>query len=204
MTIILMHSFFNQKTFNKQQALQVGIDQFAITSIYHDFPIIGSFGAGQCIILAVHCPEKKQALLIHIMSIHDDDEKKIARLDTILSTLASRNTVAYLTGGYNKGTVSKTTHKNINILLKKHHISIKLNDVFHSATAEPKSCALDARTGCYYSPVDETHFATETFAVHYHEAPFGDFLKINANKDASNGHGVDKQPEESPCICIIA
>lgn len=117
-----------------------------MTEADSDRPILGSYGAGPCFILALYDEKNKISLLAHISAI--------ASLDAItqqLNHLSINDTIAHLTGGAQG---SEQRSMEIIDLLKKNRITVVSADIIRENPAtNPASLAIDTRTGKIYSPV---------------------------------------------------
>ena len=177
--------------FDKNAALFLGVDELAVSYHNSDYPVIGSVGAGQCIILAVYDSEHKKALLTHIASLNNRSTKMLDTLNNELSSFSPAHSNAYIVGGVDNS-ISRTTHQKITQLLNHKNISIKYQKVFqgsyHGESSESESFAINAFNGRCYSNVDLGHFEyTEERLIASTEVPPGEIAVVeNRRSDSSS------------------
>jgi hypothetical protein len=144
--------------FNKDAALFLGVDELAISFPNSDYPIIGTFGAGQCMILGIYDSQNYKALVSHISGLDKNSIKQLNTLKQELNSFSSASSVAYILGGQNNAT-SKLTYKYIIDLLKTKKIPIKFENVFKSTSADNSaSFAINAVNGRAYFSVNAGNF----------------------------------------------
>ncbi|MDF2940925.1 MAG: uncharacterized protein K0R66_1567 [Gammaproteobacteria bacterium] len=140
--------------FSKLITLPVLQHEYAIATASSSRPILGAYGAGPCVVLAVYNNKLKKALLAHIDSLTDLSSLKNI-IDYQFEDGAS--SVAHIVGG-DEGSIHMTA--NIINLLKELNITIDNADII-SYGWEPQSLAIDARTGQIYSPVSPFDMARD-------------------------------------------
>lgn len=143
--------------FNPDETIGVLQHEFAVTHAGSAQPILGTFGAGPCIILALYDKQNKQAFLAHIDSLTDIDA-----LSKLLISFSHRHPIAHLYGGDNMG---KNLCISILEILEKHQINIVNCKIEKVPFSEGASLAIDARTGTIYSPIQPKHLNLPLDAV---------------------------------------
>ena len=133
--------------FQPEQTTAVIQHEYAVSYANSRKPILGSYGAGSCVILALYESKLKKALLAHIDVVTD-----LKCLDNILSGFSSETTVAHLIGG-NTESLCPDFCLDIVEILEQHKIKIVNCDIVRN-DYDPGSLAIDARNGNIYSPVD--------------------------------------------------
>jgi hypothetical protein len=136
--------------FKSYEAVTVLQHEYAVTKADYSQPVLGTFGAGPCVILALYDHENKTAVLAHIDALTDIDS-----LQRLFSSISKESTVAHLAGG---DFSSQEMCMDIIELLEKNNIKIVNSDIARSSF-DSASFAIDARTGKVYSPVrhDQLH-----------------------------------------------
>ncbi|PWY55127.1 hypothetical protein DGG96_13165 [Legionella qingyii] len=129
--------------FKLTETITVLQHEYAITTATSEQPILGTYGANTCLILALYDATNKMAILAHI-----DTMTPIESLSELLQPV-SENSIAHLAGGDSN---SHSMCIELIELLTKYHIHIENADVLKSSFAGA-SLAIDARTGTIYSPV---------------------------------------------------
>lgn len=124
--------------------------EYGVTDADSSKPILGTGGAGPCVILVLYDKKNKKAVLTHIDSLTD-----LSSLSQLLVGVDKGNTVAHLAGG--KVCSQEECYK-IFKFLQKHGIKIENVDLIQADADEPMSMAIDARTGAIYSPVKIDQF----------------------------------------------
>lgn len=134
--------------FKKDEACMVLQHEYTKTTADSTQPVLGTFGAGPCVILALYDSQNKTAVLAHI-----DALTALSSLPTLFQSLSKEHTVAHLAGGDSS---SKTMCIDIIESLNKYNIKIANADIARSffSAYDAASLAIDARTGNIYSPVD--------------------------------------------------
>jgi hypothetical protein len=132
--------------FHNAETISVIQREYAITTSTSPQPVLGTFGAGPCVILALYDSKSKSAILAHI-----DSRIDINSLPRLFSLLSTEDTVAHLFGGYIS---SQDMCMDIVELLEKNQIKIVNCDIARTSF-DPASLAIDSRTGIIYSPVED-------------------------------------------------
>lgn len=130
--------------FKKSEAAVVFQHEFAITYSDAERPILGTFGAGTCLILALYDASSKIAVLAHI-----DHKTDLDSLPHLFTELTKENTVAHLFGGTSN---SKDMCIKVINLLEENKITIVNSDIVREGF-DGASLAIDARNGDIFSPV---------------------------------------------------
>jgi peptide-N-terminal asparagine amidohydrolase len=138
--------------FKSNETITILQHEYAITQSTALQPVLGTFGAGPCIILALYDNKNNIAVLAHIDAVTD-----IQSLSEVLHPLSKDNTVAHLTGGW--WITSQNMYLEIVKLLNKENIRIINADIFKSPFASASSLAIDSRNGNIYSPVRSTQLS---------------------------------------------
>ena len=130
----------NAGTFTKKEALAVGQHEIAITNAASIKPILGSYGAGPCIIIAAFNPSTKQALLAHV-----DAVTVLSSLTAHLSKISESGTIlqVHLAGG-DHSTKTQAAEL-ITLIAKLGSMEIVSADIGNGMAS--KSLAIDSHTG---------------------------------------------------------
>ena len=132
---------FNSGFFDAREAQGVLQHEVAVTDSSNAFPILGSIGAGPCIIMALYNPQNKQAALCHIDSL-----TTLGSLDKWISRIKDRQNIieVHLAGG------SRSSQMLVYELLIKiasdPNLVVKTSDLI-DRSEWGKSLAIDTRTG---------------------------------------------------------
>lgn len=127
--------------FKKSDSMTVLQHEYAITNAESEKPVLGTFGAGPCLILALYDDKNKVAMLAHI-----DALTNLTSLSILFSRVSKENTVAHLFGG---NLSSKAMCIDVADLVERNNIKIVNADIvrFDFSSA---SLAIDSRTGSIY------------------------------------------------------
>lgn len=129
--------------FKPDQTVFVLQQEFAVTDANSDKPVLGTGGAGPCIILAIYDQKNKIAILAHV------DISCLYDIPTLFKNISIEHSVAHISGG----TGCEEDSLKIIDILERHKIKIVNADIERDRYL-PASLAIDARTGNIYSPVD--------------------------------------------------
>ncbi len=187
----LIHSTVD---FDKSAALFLGTDELAVAFHDSDYPVIGSVGAGQCIILCVYDSKLKKALLTHISGLDDRSQKMINTVNNALSSFTPVHSSAYIVGGVDNSR-SRLTHQKITQLLNYHNIKVKYQKVFQGSyqngACQSESFAINASNGHCYSNLGISHFEyTEERAMASTEPPLDDIGIVENTRSAQISEGM--------------
>lgn len=145
----------------------------AITGSNSDKPILGTYGAGPCVIIAAYNPSTNQALLMHI-----DGLTSLSSLTKHIDSIANGITLQiHLRGG--DGSSKKMCTEIIKLLKSRDDIQIISANIGTGGNA--KSLAIDSRTGEIF-----TNFSPKQL---HHEENYNDKIKLVAMR-------IDKYPIE--------
>ncbi|MEI6094255.1 MAG: hypothetical protein WCR08_02125 [Gammaproteobacteria bacterium] len=180
--------------FDKNSALFLGTDEMALAFPDSDYPVIGSLGAGQCIILCVYDSMLKKALLTHISGLDERSPKMVNTVNKALSSFTSAHSSAYIVGGVDNS-ISRLTHQKITQLLNDRNINIKYQKVFQGSyqngVCQSESFAINASNGHCYSNLGISHFEyTEERAMASTEPPLGDIGIVENTKSVKSSEGM--------------
>lgn len=152
--------------FEKADALLLGTDELATAFPNSDYPVVGTFGAGQCLILGIYDIKQHKALVSHITGLNGKSAKMNKTLSDELDKFSPNSSVAYILGGLKlsagNSPFSEATYLILKQMLSKKGIKIEYSDVFR-AQDNPASLAIDARNGKCYFKVDVGHFTRQAF-----------------------------------------
>jgi hypothetical protein len=131
----------NHGEFTPEDSRYVYIRGYATTSAQDQKPILGSNGAGPCLIVALHNPADKTAMLAHI-----DANTDIQSLHKIIEKLGGdgKTLHAHLAGG--EAITEKMVTGVLDILKQHGNVTIKSADIM-SEQRSLKALAIDSRTG---------------------------------------------------------
>lgn len=135
---------FKPVDFARNEAVMVLQHEYAVTQADYEQPILGTFGAASCLILALYDDENKTAILGHI-----DTLVALDSLQNLFSSMTKENTVAHLFGG---NSLSQDMCLDTVNLLEKNNIKIVNSEIVRDASSSA-SLAIDARTGQIYYPI---------------------------------------------------
>jgi len=130
--------------FKSSEAVAVLQHEYAITTATANQPVLGTFGAGPCLILALYDSENKTAILAHIDSMTD-----INSLSRLFDLVSKEHSVAHLVGGNSS---SQDFCMDIVELLENNKIKIAYADIVRGSF-DSASFAIDSRTGAIYTSV---------------------------------------------------
>ncbi|MBA4697266.1 MAG: hypothetical protein H2069_07760 [Legionella sp.] len=131
--------------FKANEAVMVLQHEYAITDAADKLPILGTFAAGPCVIVALYDDINEIALLAHVDAVTDLDPFS----QLLNTTFSKENTVAHLSGGQ-VGAESLC----IDVIKKLEENNIKiLNIDILKSSFEVDSLAIDSRNGQIYTPV---------------------------------------------------
>lgn len=154
------------KAFEKADALLLGTDELATAFPNSDYPVIGTLGAGQCLILGVYDTKQHKVLVSHITGLNGKSAKMNKTLSDELDKFLPNSSVAYILGGLKlsagNSPYSEATYLILKQMLFRKGIRIEHSDVFR-AQNNPASLAIDARNGKCYFNVDIGNFTREAF-----------------------------------------
>lgn len=136
-------------SFSKDNAVQVPQHHVSYTSCNSNQPVLGSYGAGPCVIVALYNLENKNVALSHIdaANVADTIGEMISQID---SKSGSALLEAHVTGG-NPSTHSIFTQVQILNKLKLHNITIKSSNLGYNDPNSVKDLAIDSCTGKIYT-----------------------------------------------------
>lgn len=142
------------KPYASSPFIEVFQAEVAFTDAQKPTPVLASYGAGPCIILAGFSSESKAGFLAHF-SCYQEVFTSYFKINRIIkSFLEDRraHVALYLTGGIIGNEISRNTYKTIkNLYLNnndsKISYSIQLNNPLRSNAEDSKSFSLDTRTG---------------------------------------------------------
>jgi chemotaxis receptor (MCP) glutamine deamidase CheD len=137
--------------FTKEDSRYVYIRGYATSSAEDARPILGTNGAGPCLIVALYNPTEKTAMLAHI-----DANTDIQSLHKIIERMGGKDQPlqAHLAGGR---PMTETMVGGVLDILKQHgNISIKSADIMNDDDSM-KSLAIDSRTGEVYTRFMSMH-----------------------------------------------
>lgn len=139
-----------QINFTPHEAVTVVQHEYAIATFDSRQPVLGTFGAGPCVILALYDKENRRAMLAHIDSLTD-----LQSLSRTIQKFSSKNTIAHLLGGD-----SSSQFMCIELLevLRKLNIEIENADLINHFNPSA-SLAIDSRTGAIYSPIHHSQLS---------------------------------------------
>jgi chemotaxis receptor (MCP) glutamine deamidase CheD len=133
----------NTGNFTADHARGILQTEMGFTNAESEKPILGTFGAGPCIAIAVYNPETKTASLAHFDELTD-----INSIDDLFYQLSenSRATLEVHLAGGSEESRDKVTEV-INRIRRQENVEIKSAAVIHKNDFNGKSLAIDARTG---------------------------------------------------------
>lgn len=133
--------------FKPENTVCVVQHEYAVTQKGSAKPILGTFGASPCVILAIYDEQNKIALLAHI-----DAGTNLDSLQKTLAKMSIQHSVAYIYGGNKEDPLE---FDEVIAFVKKNQIEIKSQAL--TSTSEPASFAINADTGKIYLPVEAHH-----------------------------------------------
>lgn len=135
--------------FSPEDTVAVLQNEYAITHAEDKTPILGTFGAGPCVIVAIYDAINKIAILAHC-----DECSNINDLQDIVGYLSLPHTQAHLYG-YEVGSLSDSLRNCYEIVkfLETNKIQISNADILRPKGSPDGSLAIDARTGAIISPI---------------------------------------------------
>lgn len=135
----------NSVDFPKSAAFTIYQHDYGITTAKSRMPILGTWGAGPCVILALYNDKNKIAALAHI-----DTTAEVKSLENIFRHFDVESTVAHLYGGD-----SSSFNKCLDIIefIKSSGIKIETCALIEHSDGHA-SLAIDARNGKLYSSVE--------------------------------------------------
>lgn len=119
--------------------------EYGVTKADAAQPVLGTYGAGPCVILALYDKQAKTAVLTHI-----DALTNLYSLNQLFNEINPETTVAHLAGGDSS---SQEMCIKIIDMLEDRKINIANADIVREGFKGPASLAIDARTGNIYAPV---------------------------------------------------
>ena len=143
-------------TIAPEKTLTVLQRQFAIVSSNSPTPVLGTYGAGTCLIVAIYDPTHKKAFLAHIDTI-----MSLPSLQKAIAQFSPASCTAHLLGG------SHLTRKmclGIHAFLSQKGFKIQSCNL---ATGSSDSLAIDARSGKVFSPVTPEQLQKQEDQEHY-------------------------------------
>ncbi|MGD9153747.1 MAG: hypothetical protein PVG30_08890 [Gammaproteobacteria bacterium] len=145
----------NAKYANFSKNLAEGVLQreYAITTANSKKPILGTYGAGPCLIVAIYDSKSKTAFLAHI-----DSATNLKSLTQILKIFNPKTSVVHLFGGDNS---SKNMCMDVVEIFESNHFKLHNTDIVRSDWRNAASLAIDARNGQIYTPVEHYHLSTK-------------------------------------------
>jgi len=148
-----LSGFIKEVKFRPEDAVVVLQNEFAITHAEDKMPVLASYGAGPCIIVAIYDSKNKVAIMAHC-----DETSDINNLQEIVSLLSLPNTQAHLYG-YEVESDSANLRNCYEIVkfLETNKIKISNADILRSKGSPDASLAIDARTGVITSPINSSH-----------------------------------------------
>ncbi len=156
--------------FSSTQAICVNPNCWAITTPDSATPIIGSYGAGPCLIVVLHDPTTF-TVVTHMFAATNPNF-----LGQFLDYMNPETTIAHLMGGglmgeigafFKKDAPPLSTNLETFQLLTSRNIKIKTIDIgrgdsFGFKVEDATSIAIHARTGEIYAPVSDHNFACKS------------------------------------------
>ncbi len=133
--------------FESQKAATVLQREYSVAEATSIRPILGTYGAGPCVIMALYDSQNKKAILAHI-----DPSTNIDSLGKILGLLSIKHTSAHLYGG-NFMSTSINVCLELVEFLEEADVKIVNSDIIRRASTLA-SLAIDSRNGRIYSPVE--------------------------------------------------
>lgn len=132
--------------FEKKDSFVVLQHEYAIAKETSIKPVLASFGAGPCLIVALYDTKNKVAVLSHVDSCTD----LTSLPKNLFSEISIESTVAHLFGGQES---SKEMCLQILDLIERRGIKIENLDIVRGFGEDAASLAIDVRTGRVYTPV---------------------------------------------------
>lgn len=136
--------------FKPQATCTVLPHEFAVTTADSIKPVLGTFGAVACLIIAIYDAEAKKAVLTHV-----DAFSRIDSLTGLLELVSPASSTVHLCGG---DMSSQVMCMEIVELIETHYFKIANADIVRTGSIfDSASLAIDARTGAIYSPIFPKH-----------------------------------------------
>ena len=119
------------------------------------FPVLGTFGAGPCLIMAIYCPGTNTAALAHL-----DAGNTVSSITKLVSEMAADHAVnVHFVGGDSE---SKDNLNSIySAVLDLNNVTVINADISRTSAGISASLAIDSRTGTIYSPVIPANLTLE-------------------------------------------
>lgn len=139
-------------SFSKDNAVEVPQHHVSYTSCNSNQPVLGSYGAGPCVIVALYNPENKNVALSHI-----DAGNITYTLRDMISQIDSKKESALLEAHITGGSPDRISIDNqVEILneLKLHNITIKSSKLGYNDSNSVKDLAIDSCTGKIYTDLE--------------------------------------------------
>lgn len=139
--------------FHPQETCAVLQHEYAITTSNSIKPVLATYGAGPCLIIAIYDEESKKAVLTHV-----DSATHLDSLNRLLKMMNPSSSSVHLCGG---DMSSQDMCMDIVELIESNGFKISNSDIVRSGFCfDSASLAIDARTGSIYSPVSPKHLET--------------------------------------------
>lgn len=183
----------NPVDFNKKLSEGVLQGEYAITLSSSNKPILGTYGAGPCLIVAIYDVESKISFLAHIDGVTDLDSLK-----TIINRFNPETSQVHLYGG---DISSEEMCIEVVEIFKSLNFEIYNSDIVRQSL-DRASLAIDSRNGKIYSPVqpDQLETRDEMHRLQLAEFIFG---KRNLRKIYDGMEDIsDNAHEISPSLLI--
>ncbi len=143
----------NSVNFANKESTLVMMNEYAITNASDSAPILGSYGASSCLILAVRDTQTTTTFLAHITTM-----TLLSSVEEILIQFSPTDSIAHLIGGHwVANTGSFIMCLSVIDMIEKIGIPIANADVVRSQRPGG-SMAIDARTGEVFAPVTKSDF----------------------------------------------
>lgn len=137
-----------------EPSLAVGVLQgeYAITTSESEQPVLGTYGAGPCLIVAIYDSNSRTAFLTHIDTLSD-----LQSLKYIIKSFDSQHSTVHLFGGDNS---SAEMVMDVVEILESMNFQLHNTDIVRDSF-ESASMAIDARTGKIFTQVRPDHLTTK-------------------------------------------
>ena len=144
---------YKKVSFNSSEAASVMQGKFMISDGSR-FHVLGTYGAGPCLIMAVHCPTTKTGALAHLNA-----SNSISSIRELINRFQHPVDVHFFGGN----TESKKNCDKIYQAVKQlAHVTIKNSDILPlRGSYAGASLAINVQTGEIYSPVEPKHLTPE-------------------------------------------
>lgn len=130
--------------FNRSEAASIMQGKFMISN-GSKFSVLGTYGAGPCLIMAIHCPTTKTAALAHL-----DASNSISSIKELISKFEHHVDVHFFGGN---GSSQNKCDEIYQAVKQMDHVTIKNSDISRRSGGSDASLAIDVQTGDIYSPI---------------------------------------------------